>query len=321
MFSLLLCLWCLHFPSICKTVLEEKEKSLGNSKMCAHELYVAKVTTLPSLCFCLFVLTCPGEKPYKCTWDGCTWKFARSDELTRHYRKHTGVKPFKCADCDRSFSRSDHLALHRRRHMLVWDSYRVMMSSDGAYTHTYTHTVPPGEQGLSLNVVQLDWTHTAVCLWCGGKSRVKCKERILSVHRGKKTGTVLDPQWLRRVGTGKCSFIIILEFWCKPVFFLSTVLKWFHFGIFLERSSFIWTGTLIATVLLGVFVLVILFKMAAFLASIMWKNWGLDGLMEGLCACVSLKYRADLGLALENGINRHRFWFFHGEYCFPVHSL
>lgn len=43
--------------------------------------------------------------------------------------------------------------------------------------------------------------------------------------------------------------------------------------------------------------------------------------MEGLCACVSLKYRADLGLALENGINRHRFWFFHGEYCFPVHSL
>ncbi|MGH0167321.1 UNVERIFIED_CONTAM: hypothetical protein FKN15_078279 [Acipenser sinensis] len=60
-----------------------------------------------------------GEKPYKCTWEGCTWKFARSDELTRHYRKHTGVKPFKCADCDRSFSRSDHLALHRRRHMLV----------------------------------------------------------------------------------------------------------------------------------------------------------------------------------------------------------
>ncbi|KAL0614801.1 Krueppel-like factor 12 [Plecturocebus cupreus] len=59
------------------------------------------------------------EKPYKCTWEGCTWKFARSDELTRHYRKHTGVKPFKCADCDRSFSRSDHLALHRRRHMLV----------------------------------------------------------------------------------------------------------------------------------------------------------------------------------------------------------
>ncbi|TSN95712.1 Krueppel-like factor 12 [Bagarius yarrelli] len=61
----------------------------------------------------------PGEKPYKCSWEGCTWKFARSDELTRHYRKHTGSKPFKCSDCDRSFSRSDHLALHRKRHLLV----------------------------------------------------------------------------------------------------------------------------------------------------------------------------------------------------------
>ncbi|EPY80508.1 Krueppel-like factor 3-like protein [Camelus ferus] len=60
-----------------------------------------------------------GEKPYKCTWEGCTWKFARSDELTRHFRKHTGIKPFQCPDCDRSFSRSDHLALHRKRHMLV----------------------------------------------------------------------------------------------------------------------------------------------------------------------------------------------------------
>lgn len=71
-----------------------------------------------------FSLHLSGEKPYKCTWDNCTWKFARSDELTRHYRKHTGVKPFKCSDCDRSFSRSDHLALHRRRHApqtcLVW---------------------------------------------------------------------------------------------------------------------------------------------------------------------------------------------------------
>ncbi|GLG92344.1 Krueppel-like factor luna [Gryllus bimaculatus] len=57
-----------------------------------------------------------GEKPYKCSWEGCLWRFARSDELTRHYRKHTGAKPFKCRDCDRCFSRSDHLALHQKRH-------------------------------------------------------------------------------------------------------------------------------------------------------------------------------------------------------------
>ena len=43
-----------------------------------------------------FTFFATGEKPYKCTWEGCEWRFARSDELTRHYRKHTGQKPFQC---------------------------------------------------------------------------------------------------------------------------------------------------------------------------------------------------------------------------------
>ena len=60
--------------------------------------------------------TCAGEKPYRCTWPECSWRFARSDELTRHYRKHTGQRPFKCQRCERAFARSDHLTLHTRRH-------------------------------------------------------------------------------------------------------------------------------------------------------------------------------------------------------------
>jgi uncharacterized Zn-finger protein len=65
----------------------------------------------------LFFICHLGEKPYSCQWPECEWRFARSDELTRHYRKHTGAKPFKCAICERSFARSDHLALHMKRHL------------------------------------------------------------------------------------------------------------------------------------------------------------------------------------------------------------
>lgn len=67
------------------------------------------------LFFFSFLFT--GEKPYMCQWQDCEWRFARSDELTRHYRKHTGAKPFKCIVCERSFARSDHLALHMKRHL------------------------------------------------------------------------------------------------------------------------------------------------------------------------------------------------------------
>uniref|UniRef100_A0A1I7ZSV3 C2H2-type domain-containing protein n=1 Tax=Steinernema glaseri TaxID=37863 RepID=A0A1I7ZSV3_9BILA len=34
----------------------------------------------------------------------------------KHYRKHTGDRPFQCSLCERAFSRSDHLSLHIRRH-------------------------------------------------------------------------------------------------------------------------------------------------------------------------------------------------------------
>uniref|UniRef100_A0A665UBJ6 C2H2-type domain-containing protein n=1 Tax=Echeneis naucrates TaxID=173247 RepID=A0A665UBJ6_ECHNA len=56
-------------------------------------------------------------RPFKCKWEGCERQFARSDELSRHRRTHTGEKKFVCPMCHSRFMRSDHLAKHAQRHM------------------------------------------------------------------------------------------------------------------------------------------------------------------------------------------------------------
>ncbi|XP_056147492.1 early growth response protein 2b-like [Lampris incognitus] len=56
------------------------------------------------------------ERPYPCPAESCDRRFSRSDELNRHLRIHTGLRPFQCRICMRSFSRSDHLTTHIRTH-------------------------------------------------------------------------------------------------------------------------------------------------------------------------------------------------------------
>jgi hypothetical protein len=60
----------------------------------------------------------PNEKIWECPKEECTRQFKRQEHLRRHYRSHTGERPYVCAvaNCGRSFTRSDHLQHHVRTH-------------------------------------------------------------------------------------------------------------------------------------------------------------------------------------------------------------
>lgn len=52
-------------------------------------------------------------------------RFSRSDELSRHRRSHSGVKPYQCPVCEKKFARSDHLSKHVKVHRFPRSSRSV----------------------------------------------------------------------------------------------------------------------------------------------------------------------------------------------------
>ncbi|KAG8227780.1 hypothetical protein J437_LFUL006414 [Ladona fulva] len=58
-----------------------------------------------------------GNRPssdHRC--DRCGKRFATAYKLGRHYRSHTGERPFECRDCGKRFSQTGNLNLHRKMH-------------------------------------------------------------------------------------------------------------------------------------------------------------------------------------------------------------
>lgn len=77
-----------------------------------------------------FLIT--GERPFKCDVENCGKAFTRNEELTRHKRIHTGLRPHACLVCGKSFGRKDHLKKHMRTHENR--DYRLSAATLGMFT-------------------------------------------------------------------------------------------------------------------------------------------------------------------------------------------
>lgn len=58
-----------------------------------------------------------GEKPHKCTYEGCDKAYSRLENLKTHLRSHTGEKPYICKydECGKAFSNASDCAKHMNR--------------------------------------------------------------------------------------------------------------------------------------------------------------------------------------------------------------
>ncbi|XP_069968434.1 transcriptional activator cubitus interruptus isoform X2 [Bactrocera oleae] len=58
-----------------------------------------------------------GEKPHKCTFEGCCKAYSRLENLKTHLRSHTGEKPYTCEypGCSKAFSNASDRAKHQNR--------------------------------------------------------------------------------------------------------------------------------------------------------------------------------------------------------------
>ncbi|KAF7234208.1 hypothetical protein EG68_12289 [Paragonimus skrjabini miyazakii] len=124
-----------------------------------------------------------GECPYIClypipdrigtTLEGrifegtiCGQRFSRSDQWTRHRRRHHNYKPFECSVCQKGFFRADHHQRHFRTHN-VWNVSARQSTFRSTTSLTYASntpwSVPHEERTTSSAYSSLNTHDTTLC--------------------------------------------------------------------------------------------------------------------------------------------------------------
>ena len=136
---------CIHFYLLSSSLVTKSRPSLFLS---SKFISVWKRLIAFSLLVFFSDFVSSGERPFACNWTDCGKRFARSDELARHYRTHTGEKNFSCPYCDKKFMRSDHLTKHAKRHPEFDPSVLSLRRSNGSSSYSIN---PPAEDSLVKN--------------------------------------------------------------------------------------------------------------------------------------------------------------------------
>lgn len=76
-----------------------------------------RVTMLPTRTN-VSVLPPPGEKPFRCEFEGCERRFANSSDRKKHSHVHTSDKPYTCKvrGCDKCYTHPSSLRKHMKVH-------------------------------------------------------------------------------------------------------------------------------------------------------------------------------------------------------------